>query len=162
MQRPTKQLLKDLLDDSVSQEFRDTLMAKTLRSARQRKHKRHSYWALSVVVLAGCLAFAFREMHGPADSPLKNDLSLLPVPGPLFDPVQMVTTKPNSVAKVVSSDLVPAIKIVHTTESARPKEISDRQLLALLSDKPVALVNRSVHKNELMFLDSKEVRLPVP
>ena len=163
MKRPTKQLLKDLLDDSVSPEFRGALMDKTLRSARQRKRMRHFNLALSVVGLVGCFAFVFQEMRKPADSLSKNSPSILSaLPASPLNPVQVVNTKPNSVEEVVSPNSASALTIVHTTESAQPKEIDDKQLLALLSDKPVALVNRGMHKAELILLDSaEELRFPM-
>jgi hypothetical protein len=40
---------------------------------------------------------------------------------------------------------------VQTTESARPKEINDRQFLALLSDKQVALVQQGADKADLII-----------
>jgi hypothetical protein len=163
MKRPTKQLLDDLLDDSVSPEFRGALMNKTLRSARRRKRMRHFTLAASMIALAGGFAFVFQEMREPATSPKKNGPSILrATPASPLNPVQVVNTKPDSVLEIVSSDSAPALTIVQTTESAQPREINDKQLLALLSDKPVALVNRGMHKAELIFLDSKEeMRFPV-
>jgi hypothetical protein len=163
MKRPTKQLLKDLLDDSVSPEFRGRLMDKTLRSARRRKRRRHFNLALSAVVLAGGFAFVFQEMRESAVSLGKNRPPILnAMPASPLNPVRVVNTKPNSVADVVSPDSASALTIVHTTESAQPKEINDKQLLALLSNKPVALVNRGTHQAELIFLDSQdERRFPV-
>ena len=162
MKPPTKQLLKDLLDDSVSPQFRSALMGKTLRSARRRKRMRHLTGALGVIVPVGFFAFAFHEMRESEGSLRENRPSIVSVaPASPTNPVQVVSTKPNSVAEVVSSDSASALTIVHTTESAQPKEINDKQLLALLSDKPVALVNRGTHKAELVFLDSEEMGLPV-
>ena len=163
MKRPTKQLLKDLLDDSVSPEFRVALMDKTLRSARRRKRMRHFTMVASMVVLAGGFAFLFQKMRQPASSLSKTPSSILgaATASPL-NPVQVVDTKPDSVVEIVSPDSPSGLTIVHTTESAQPKEINDKQLLALLSDKPVALVNQGVHKAELIFLDSKEgMQFPV-
>jgi hypothetical protein len=156
MKRPANQLLKDLLEDSVSPEFRGALMDKTLRSARRRKRMRHFTVALSVIALVGGFAFVFQGMREPAGS-LSNRSSISSAaPASLLNPVQVVDTKLDSVVEIVSLDSASALTIVHTTDSAQPKEINDQQLLALLSDKPVALVKRGMHKAELIFLDSGE------
>jgi hypothetical protein len=60
--------------------------------------------------------------------------------------VQIVSTKLDSAS---------APTIVQTTESARPKEINDKQLLALLSDNQVALVCQGADKADLIFLNSE-------
>jgi hypothetical protein len=59
-------------------------------------------------------------------------------------------------------DSASALTIVETTESARPREINDEQLLAVLSDAPVALARQGAHEAELMLLNAKDENgLPV-
>src|ERR1700678_4189068 len=97
MKRPTKQLLDDLLDDSVSPEFRTALMDKTLQSARQRKRTRRLNLTLSALVLAGIFTFAFQEMRNPKIvlNQVCQPISSVAV-APSLNPVQVVSTKPNS------------------------------------------------------------------
>jgi hypothetical protein len=143
MKRPTKQLLDDLLEDSASPEFRAALMDKTLYSARQRKRVRHFNLALGVVTLAGIFAFTFREMREPVVSLTQIPQIRQPIvsatPVPLLNPVQVVSTKMDS-----------TLAVVQTSESDRPKEINDKELLTLLVDKSVALVRYAPNRTELI------------
>jgi hypothetical protein len=144
MKRPSKQLLDDLLEDSASPEFRATLMDKTLRSARQRKRVRHFNLTLGVIALAGVFVFAFQQMREPAVSLTQIPQIRQPIvsgtpPPPLLNPVQIISTK---------MDL--NLAVVQTSESDRPKEIDDKELLTLLADKSVALVHYAPNRTELI------------
>jgi hypothetical protein len=143
MKRPIKQLLDDLLEDSASPEFRAALMDKTLHSARQRKRVRYFNLALGVVTLAGIFAFTFQEMREPAVSltqiPQIRQSIVSATSVPLLNPVQVVSTKMDS-----------TLVVVQTGESDRPKEINDKELLALLADKSVALVRYAPNRTELI------------
>jgi hypothetical protein len=158
MKRPTKQLLDDLLDDSASPEFRTALMDKTLRSARQRKRVRHFKLALGVVALAGIFTFMFQEMREPVSSPNRIRQPILTAARvPSLNPVRVPGTKPNLFKNntvLGSSD--PTLTVVQTSESDRPKEINDKELLALAGDEPVALVHQGPHQAELIFLNPND------
>jgi hypothetical protein len=144
MKRPTRQLLDDLLEDSVSPEFRAALMDKTLHSARQRKRVRHFNLALGVAVLAGIFAFAFQDVREPMASLNHARPPILSVaPAPSLNPVQVVSTKQDS-----------TLAVVQTSESDRPREINDQELLTLLADKPVALVRYAPNRTELISFGS--------
>ena len=60
-------------------------------------------------------------------------------PAPLLNPVQVVSTKQDS-----------TLVVVQTSESDRPREINDKQLLTLLADKSVALVRYAPDRTELI------------
>ena len=158
MKRPTKQLLDDLLDDSVSPEFRAALMDKTLQSAQQRKRARRLNLTLSIFALAGIFAFAFQEMRNPktARSQIHQPISSVAV-SPSLNPVQVVSTKLDSFKNVAISDSSDStLTVVQTSESDRPREINDQELLALAADKPVALIHQGLHQAELVFLNPKD------
>jgi hypothetical protein len=155
--KPNKELLDDLLADDVSLEFRGTLMAKTLQSAQHRRRVRRLNLMLSVIALVGIFAFAFQEMRVPktASNPIRQQISSV-ASSPLND-VNIVSTKPNSFKTAVVSDSSHStFTVVQTTAADRPKEINDRELLALVGDKPVALIHQSAHKAELIFLNPKD------
>jgi hypothetical protein len=158
MKLPTKQLLDDLLEDSASPEFRTTVMAKTLQSARQRKRARHLNLMLGVLALAGIFIFSFQERHVPkiASAEIRQPISRAVV-SPSLNPVPVVSTKPDLLKSIVvsdSSDLT--LTVVQTSKSDRPREIDDKELLALAGDKPVALIHQGAHAAELIFLNSKD------
>src|ERR1017187_9372496 len=65
MKKTTEPLIDDLLEDTISPEFRAALLDKTLQSARQRKRLRHFNLALGATALVGIFALAFLEMRVP-------------------------------------------------------------------------------------------------
>lgn len=148
MKKTTEPLIDDLLEDSVSPEFRAALLDKTLRSARQRKRMRRFSLALGTASFVGIFALTFLEMRGPTTVPnqiRQSDSSV--ANSQQSSPLQLISTKLDSAS---------ALTIVQTTESARPKEINDKQFLALLSDKQVALVRQGADKADLIFLNSED------
>jgi hypothetical protein len=158
MKRPIKRLLEDLLEDSVSPEFRATLMDKTLQSARQRKRARRLNLRLSILALAGFFAFAFQEARNPktTQNQIFRPISSVAV-SPSLNPVQVVSTKLDSLKSVAVSDSSDStLTVVQTSESDRPREINDQELLALAADKPVALIHQGRHQAELVFLNPKD------
>lgn len=156
MNRPARQLLDDMLGDSASPEFRAALMDKTLRSARQRKRVRRLNLVLGVTALAGVFVLTILELRAPTSvrNPLPQSDSLVANSQKLSS-VPMVSTRQAAVENTISSDSSPVLTIVQTTEAARPREINDQQLLALLADKPAAPVYRGTHKAELILFNSE-------
>ena len=147
MKKTTESLIDDLLEDSASPEFRAALLDKTLQSARQRKRMRRFNLALGITAFVGIFALTFWEMRATTT-----------VPNQIRQPDSRVADSlPSSRVQIVSTklDSASAPTIVQTTESARPKEINDKQLLALLSDNQVALVCQGADKADLIFLNSE-------
>jgi hypothetical protein len=143
MKKTTESLIDDLLEDSASPEFRAALLDKTLQSARQRKRMRRFSLALGTATFAGIFVLTFLGMRGPTTAPNQiHQLDSSVANSQQSSPVQIVSTKLDSAS---------ALTIVQTTESARPREINDQQLLVLLSDNQVALVRRGADKADLIF-----------
>jgi hypothetical protein len=161
MKHPTKKLLDDLVEDSASPEFRAVLMDKTLRSAWQRKQRRHFKLVLGMVTIAGVITFTFLKTRVPTaarNDPRQSESRVASSPKP--DSIKIVSAKQNPAEDMVSPASSPVLSIVQTTASARPKEIDDKQLLALLSDRPAALVYHGAHKAELIFFSSEGEGFP--
>jgi|HubBroStandDraft_1064217.scaffolds.fasta_scaffold139088_2 hypothetical protein len=158
MKRPTKQLLDDLLEDAAPPEFRAALLDKTLHSARQRKRTRRLSLTLSALVLAGLFTFSFQEMRTTKPTPNKIHQPILSAaPMQTLNPVRVVSTKLDSFKYVTVSDSSDStFVVVQTSELDRPKEINDKELLALAADKPVALIHQGLHRSELIFLNPKD------
>jgi len=157
MKTTTESLIDELLEDSVSPEFRVALLNKTLQSARQRKRRRRFGLALGTAAFAGIFALTFLEARRPTTVPnqiRQSDSSV--ANSQQSSPVQIVSTKPDFVENTVSSDSYSALTVVQTTESARPKEIDNKQLLALLSGKSIALVHQGTHQAELILFNSED------
>jgi hypothetical protein len=157
MKKTTEPLIDDLLEDAIPPEFRAALLDKTLQGARQRKRGRRLNLALGATALAGIFTLAFWEMRVPTMTPNQIHRPVLSAANlHKSSPVLIVSTKRDAVEKVVASDPASALTMVQTTESARPREINDQQLLALLSDRPVALVRQGAHEAELIFPNSED------
>jgi hypothetical protein len=152
MKRPTDELLDDLLGDSAMPEFRARLLDKTLQSARRRKRARRFNLALGACAVSGMVVltvFELREPRNMANQIRQSPSSLVISQEP--DRVQMVSSKADSIESTVSSDSASTLTVVQTSVSARPREIDDQQLLALFSDRPVALIHQGAHQAELIF-----------
>jgi len=142
MKRPNKKLLDDLLEDSASPDFHAETMAKTLRSARQRKGVRRFSLALGAVALIGIFAFTFQMHERAVPSTQIRPQTLAVASQSSLDHPQVVGTKPDS-----------TLVVVQTSESNRPREINDKELVTLLSDQPVALVRYASGHAELISLN---------
>jgi hypothetical protein len=152
MKRTTEHLLDELLGDSATPEFRAALLDKTLQSARRRKRLRRFNLTLGACAIAGIATLMVLEIRVPTTMPNQIRQSASSVVNPQESgPVHMVSTIPDSVESIVSSDSTSILTVVQTTASARPREIDDQQLLALLSDRPVALIHQGAHQAELIF-----------
>ena len=142
MKRPNKKLLDDLLEDSAPPDFHAATMDKTLRSARQRKRARHFGAALTAAAVVGIFAFTFREMRNrTVSSNQMRPQNLTVASQQSSNPPQVISTRPDS-----------TLAIIQTSESDRPKEISDKELVTLLSNEPVALVRYASGRAELISL----------
>jgi hypothetical protein len=152
MKRTSEHLLDEMLEDSATPEFRAALLDKTLQSARRRKRLRRFNLTLGACTLAGIATLMGLEIRVPTTLPNQiphTDSSV--ANSQEFGPVQMVSTKPDSIENIVSSDLASTVRMVQTSASARPREIDDQQLLASFSGQPVALIHLGAHQAELMF-----------
>jgi len=150
MKRPTEELLDDLLDDAAPPEFRAELMKVTLRQARRRKQVRQFASALVIAVVAGGMAFLFWK---PGDRAMVSNQGR---PAKLaVVPVQVISTRPDSVAVVTTSGST--LSQVETRASERSySEINDQQLFALLAGHPAALVHAGPNQSELIFLNPED------
>jgi hypothetical protein len=158
MKQTTEQLLDDLLEDAAPPEFRAALLDKTLQSARQRKRVRRLNLTLSALMLSGLFAFAIQETRYPRTLPnqIRRPISSVAA-SPSLHPLQVVRTKRDSIKSIAVSDSSDStLTVVQTSESDRPREINDKELLALVADKPVALIHQGLHQSELIFLNPKD------
>jgi hypothetical protein len=134
--------MDDLLEDAASPEFRAALLAKTLKTARQRKRRRQLGLTLGTALFVAIYVSMFFEMRPPQTMPiLTRQPELNVVYSSSADPVPVVGTDLDSAS---------TFSIVQTAESQRPREINDRQLLTLLSGRPVALIRPDNRQAELL------------
>jgi len=153
-QPPDKErLLADVLADESADGFREALLAETLGLVRRRRRSRQAWRAATAVALvAGLGALLWRSPRPTAVAPMKGDRGyaiVLSVPLPL---AALVSTQPFTADRIVTSSR--NVEVVQTaSSSARPGEINDSELLALVGPKPAALVRRGPHLAELVFVN---------
>ncbi|HET7624540.1 MAG TPA: hypothetical protein VFM25_04685 [Verrucomicrobiae bacterium] len=156
MKRITEDLSDDVLGETATAEFRAAVLDKTLRVASRRKRIRQA--TRTIGSLAVILAIAVFALKLNRPTPVANKLSEPRDTTPTIvrshplNPAQIVVTQPNSVRIVTSSES--GFAWIETEASGRDyTEINDQELLALLGNKPVALIHQGPDQAELIFLN---------
>lgn len=164
MKQPKKiqRLLDDVLADSVSADFSEAVLERTLRQARRRQHIRQSQRILLIVVALAALTVWLlpREHSTPHQAvresrpvvftlPAINFVETRPLP-----PGMMVETRAGLVATIPTSPST--IALVETLPADELfQQLNDNQLLALVAGQPVALVRYGPHN--AMVVMSEEI-----
>src|SRR5450631_4116512 len=147
-------LLAEVLAEASPADFREAMLAETLRLARRRRRIRQTRPVAGVLVMAGLLVVL-----------VAHHFSKLPVVSPptakQIEPqsYQLVRTQSLPASALVSTRSFSATGIASTvpkvveiaTVSGGFRLINDDQLLALLADKPAALIRTGPHSEELVF-----------
>jgi hypothetical protein len=153
--RQNEHLLRDVLSEGISADFREGLLKQTLRLARRGRRfrqARRAASALAVVVGLGLLVWhQFPSGRGPAGLPAKPYALIRTQPLP---PAAWVATRPLSAARLVASAKNGNIVVIAKT-GVPVREINDDELLALVP-KPAALVRRGPHSAELVFVSTAD------
>ena len=151
---PPDQFLSDVFGEP--EEFRDALLAQTLRQVRRRRifrRCRQGFTAVAGVVAVAVVCwrtFQPTPLRLPAKAPDLVVIRSQPLP-----PSMIVETRPDGLTEVASSSATYAL--VETGAAKRLfREIDDEQLLALLAGKPAALVRRGPNQVELIFLNPED------
>jgi hypothetical protein len=157
--RKQQQLLKDVLAESSSPEFRAALLGESLRFARRRRQWRHARQLVGVVgllLLAGGLAGDYWRGR-PTTRPWAGK----PVP----NGYRMVETQPLPAHHYVDTGQFAAVPVVSShpqvtevaTQSGGFHYIDDAQLLALTAPQGAILIRTGPHSEELVLADSPSV-----
>lgn len=156
MKRITEDLLNDVSDEIATAEFRASVLDKTLRAASRRKRIRRTNQIIGSLAVMLAMAVFVWKINKPL--PVANQLAkprkttLTIVRSHPLNPAQIVVTQPGSVAIITSFES--GFATVETRASERNyTEIDDKELLALLGNKPVALIHQGPNQAELIFLN---------
>lgn len=160
MKHPTKteRLLDEILAESASAGFDRSMLQQMVRVARQRQRVRRFRQGLLVVAVLGALSLWW--WHPRINKPVQAVKMVTPAPV-LERSVALVLTQPLTPDMVVPA-ATSMVRFVATSRSAialvstRPadelfQQLDDNQLLALLKDKPVALVRYGPHEASLVM-----------
>jgi hypothetical protein len=154
MKQPTKieRLLDDVLADTGSADFSQTVLERTLRHARRRHRIRRSQQTLLIVVVLVALTFWLwpREQSAPGRAAKESRPVLLALPAVNF--VETVPLPPGMVVetRVGLVAMIPASSSTILLAETQPadelfQQLNDDQLLALVAGQPVALVRYGPH-----------------
>ena len=152
-------LLAEVLAEVSPPDFREAMLAETLRLARRQRQFREARPAVGVLVLMGLLAVleAQRFSKPPVgSSPLAKKVAR--------QSYELVRTQPLPASAIVSTRSFSATglaaSVPNFTEIATVgggfRLINDDQLLALLADKPVVLIRTGPHSEELVFANPED------
>ena len=152
-------LLAEVLAEASPADFREAMLAETLRLARRRRQFRQARPAAGFLVLMGLLVLLAAQFFSkrPVVSP------------PLAKPIerqsyQLVRTEPMPAGAIIRTvkfseaqfaGSVPKVVEVATTGGGF-RVISDNELLALLADKPAVLVRTGPNSEELVFANPED------
>lgn len=152
-------LLAEVLAEASPPDFREAMLAKTLRLARRRRQFRRLRPAAGLLLLTSLLAvLAVQHFSKPpvASPPLAKTNEP--------QSYRLVRTRPLPANALVSSRSFPAIGFAASvpkvnevaTASGGFRLINDNELLALLADKPAVLVRTGPHSEELVFANPED------
>lgn len=152
-------LLAEVLAEASPPDFREAMLAETLRLARRRRRIRQARPVAGVLVMAGLLVVL-----------VAHHFSKLPAVSPPMakqtepQSYKLVRTRPLPASALVSTRNFPATgftasvpKVIEVaTVSGGFRLINDDELLALLADKPAVLIRTGPHSEELVFANPED------
>jgi hypothetical protein len=146
-------LWEDMLSDVAPAEFRKALLNQTLGRVRRRKRMRR----LGQGVMVGALVMVAGLLLWPGER-----RQTVQQPKPVLSNVEVVSSQPLDSSMVVQSvpglvELVnskPAELILVDTRREEIRRISDEELLALVGNRPAALVRKGPNEAELLIVDA--------
>jgi hypothetical protein len=158
-QTDNQNLLAEVLAEASPPDFREAMLAETLRFARRRRQFRQVRHAAGVLALMGLLAvLVAQHLSGPPviSPPLAKKIAR--------QNYEMVRTQPLPANALVRTRSFPATglaapvpRIIEVaTASGGFRLINDDELLALLADKPAVLIRTGPHSEELVFANPED------
>ncbi|MEW6304989.1 MAG: hypothetical protein AB1705_16055 [Verrucomicrobiota bacterium] len=153
-----KRLLGDVLGDTGADEFRESVLDATLRSARRKRVTRRTGAVVVGLLLAALLPWTW---HPTSEPPAIVAQRSQPKPSGLVihsQPLTATVLVRTSAASVemISPGAQPLVARVQTVPDAPLFErMSDERLLAFLGEHPAALVRRGA-RAELVFVNPRD------
>jgi len=147
-------LLAGVLAEASPPDFREAMLAETLRLVQRRRQFRQARRAVGVLTAASLLAVLVMQQFSKSpvvSPPLAKQI--------MRQSYELVRTQPLPVSVLVSTRNFPAtgfaapgpIVIEVATTGSGFRLINDDELLALLADKPAVLIRTGPHSEELVF-----------
>ena len=152
-------LLAEVLAEASSPDFREAMLAETLRLARRRRQFRQARPAAGILVLMSLLAVLVGQHFS------KPPAVSLPLAKNIAKPsYELVRTRPMPIGALISTRSFPATEFAApgpnvtevSTTTGGFRLINDDELLALLADKPAVLIRTGPHSEELVFANPED------
>ena len=152
-------LLAEVLAEALPMDFREAMLAETLRLARRRRQFRQTRRAAGILAVASLLAvLVTRQFSKPpgVSPPQAKKIEQ--------QSYELVRTQPLPASALISTRSfsatgfavsVPKVIEIATT-SGGFRLINDDELLALLANKPAVLIRTGPHSEELVFANPED------
>ena len=151
-----ERLLADVLADESAAGFREAMLSETLGLVRRRRRARQAWRAVwGLALLAGLGVLVWRALLPSAVAPGTGERSYAVVRSRPLPAQALVVTQPLASSRILGS-VSTAQLVLTATSRGNVHEIDDGELLALLGPKPAALVRRSPHWAELVFVNPED------
>ena len=152
-------LLAEVLAEASPTDFREAMLAETLRLARRRRQFRQVRQAAGVLAVTGLLAVLVAQQFSrqpDVSRPLAKKI--------VKQSYELVRTQPLPAGALISTrkfseaQFAAAVSTVVAvaTVSGGFRQINDNELLALLADKPAVLIRTGPNSEELVFANPED------
>ena len=152
-------LLAEVLAEASPTDFREAMLAETLRLARRRRQFRQVRQAAGVLAVIGLLAVLVAQQFSR-----QPDVSMPLAKKIVKQSYELVRTQPLPAGALISTRKFSEAQfaasvstvIVVATVSGGFRQINDNELLALLADKPAVLIRTGPNSEELVFANPED------
>jgi hypothetical protein len=154
-----KSLLADVLAEASPTDFREAMLAETLRLARRRQQFRQVRQAAGVLAVTGLLAVLVAQQFSR-----QPDVSMPLAKKIVKQSYELVRTQPLPAGALISTRKFSEAQfaasvstvVAVATVSGGFRQINDNELLALLADKPAVLIRTGPNSEELVFANPED------
>lgn len=152
-------LLAEVLAEASPTDFREAMLAETLRLARRRRQFRQVRQAAGVLAVIGLLAVLVAQQFSR-----QPDVSMPLAKKIVKQSYELVRTQPLPAGAVISTRKFSEAQfaasvstvVAVATVSGGFRQINDNELLALLADKPAVLIRTGPNSEELVFANPED------
>jgi hypothetical protein len=152
-------LLAEVLAEASPTDFREAMLAETLRLARRRRQFRQVRQAAGVLAVIGLLAVLVAQQFSR-----QPDVSMPLAKKIVKQSYELVRTQPLPAGALISTRKFSEAQfaasvstvVAVATVSGGFRQINDNELLALLADKPAVLIRTGPNSEELVFANPED------
>ena len=152
-----ERLLEDMIDESLPDDLRESILQHTLHAIRRRRRYRHAYksiGALAATLVVGFAFFAVSRKNSLIE-PVKPAYEIVRTSA--FPPAAIVSSKPLRADQIATATF--AVNEIRTRKDARDyRSLTDDELLALVASRSGLLVRVGPMEQKLIFPNEDDQR----